>query len=453
MSQGDAAAGRDRAVVRSALSSLIARFATAGGSVISVALAARSLTAAELGVTSILTMLVVYFGFADFGMSTLLMTRLPMAHAKGDRREVRDLVASVLSAMVLIAAVVSVVGLASVFLAPWRRLLGAGSIAPDELQGSLIAFILTGALGIIGMVGTRVLAAMQQGATVQFATTCAAAVSVVAVAGCAWGHAPLWGYVLAFAAPPTLSGLAQLVLAFVRFPALAGVHRRLRLRDGLGVLRSGLEYGILSAGWVLAYTLDAIVVSSLLGAAAAAVFGIATRLYSLVAGTLTIAGQQMWPAMADALARGEIDWVRARFRHSLQIAGATVTASCVLLLVAGQTIARIWVGDKLVPPFALFVVLAVWTIYMTIITQYSYLLMAADQITVLAILGGVIAVVNLAVSIVFTRWLGMTGPILGNIVAAAAIQWIPMVVLTRRMMRRLGEQHPVPAGLVPQVGA
>jgi O-antigen/teichoic acid export membrane protein len=114
----------------------------------------------------------------------------------------------------------------------------------------------------------------------------------------------------------------------------------------------------------------------------------------------------------------------------------------VFLLVAGQTIARIWVGDKLVPPFSLFVALAVWTVYMTVITQYSYLLMAADRITLLAALGVVIAVVNLAVSIVLTRWIGMTGPIVGNLVAAVLIQWWPMVILTRRLMRDFATAQP-----------
>ncbi|MGN6161290.1 MAG: lipopolysaccharide biosynthesis protein [Marmoricola sp.] len=443
------ASHRDRAVLRSALTGVIARVATAGGSVIGVAMAARSLTAAELGVTSILTMLVVYFGFADFGMSTLLMTRLPAAHARDDHEQARELVGSVLSAMLVVSSVVAVFGIASVYVLPWRRLLGAGSIAPGELDASLIVFVLTGAAGIVGMVGSRVLASMQQGATVQIATAVAAVGSVAAVGLCVAIHAALWGYVLAFAGPPTLSGLVQLVLAFVRFPSLAGIRHTLGLRSGLGVLRSGLEYGILSAGWVVAYTLDAIVVSSILGAAAAAVFGIATRLFSLIAGTLTVAGQQMWPAMADALARGEVDWVRARFRRSLQIAGGTAALSCLFLLVAGQTIARLWVGDKLVPPFALFVVLAVWTVYMTVITQYSYMLMAADRIRLLAGIGIVIALVNIGVSIAFTHWIGMTGPIVGNLVAAVLIQWGPMVLMTRRLMRDFGPaQHaPVTVGM------
>lgn len=444
------ASHRDRAVVRSALSGVVARVATAGGSVVSVAMAARSLTAAELGVTSILTMLVVYFGFADFGMSTLLMTRLPAAHARSDHHQVRELVGSVLSAMLVVSSTVAVVGIASVYVLPWRQLLGAGSIAPSELDASLIVFVLTGAAGIVGMVGSRVLASMQQGATVQVANAIAAVGSVAAVGLCVAVGAPLWGYVLAFAGPPTLSGLVQLALAFVRFPVLTGIHRALGLRSGMSVLRSGLEYGILSAGWVVAYTLDAIVISSLLGAAAAAVFGIATRLFSLVAGTLTVAGQQMWPAMADALARGEVDWVRARFRRSLQIAGGTAALSCAGLLVAGPTIARIWVGDKLVPPYALFVVLAVWTVYMTVITQYSYMLMAADRIRLLAGIGVIIAVVNIGVSIAFTRWFGMTGPIVGNLVAAVLIQWGPMVLLTRRLMRDFGSAKqgaPVSLGL------
>ena len=97
------------------------------------------------------------------------------------------------------------------------------------------------------------------------------------------------------------------------------------------------------------------------------------------------------------------------------------------------------------PPLGLFVVLGVWTVYLTMIVQYSYLLMVAQKIWLLAVLGLVVGGVNLLVSILLTREIGLVGPVIGNLVSAASIQLVPMIVLTRRHMRRLlGDVTPAP---------
>lgn len=435
----DDAPRRDRAVASSAGASIIARLVAAMGSLVSVGLAARALSAAELGVVSVLTALVVFFGFGDFGLGSMLMTRLPAAHARGDVAEMRRLVSSVMSAMLLVSAVVIVVGTGSVFVLPWRTALGAESIPVFELRWSLIAFVWIGAIGIVATVGMRVLSAMQRGALIRALNSLAAVVTVAAVALCSVTHAPMWAYVIAIAAPTTFIGLVELGWAvFVLYPYLAFDRTVLDLAEGARCLRTGLGYAVLSLGWVGAYTLDAIVVSSVLGAAKAAVFAIAARLFSLVGGTLTIAGQQMWPAISEALARGDVDWVRRRFRHSIMLAAAASAGGSLVLVVAGRAVARIWVGADLVPPLSLFVVFAVWTVYMTVMTQYSYLLFAQERIRTLAALGVLLAAVNLAASILLTRWFGLVGPILGNLVAAGLVQLVPTVVLSRRLAQDLG---------------
>ncbi|MDP9091573.1 MAG: lipopolysaccharide biosynthesis protein [Actinomycetota bacterium] len=435
----DEGSQRDRALASSAGASLVARIVTALASLVSVGLAARALPTAELGVVSVLTILIVYFGFGDFGLGSMLMTRLPAAHARREYAEMRQLVTSVMSAMLLVALAITVIGTASVFILPWRSALGATAVPPTELRWSLIAFIWLGAVGIVGTVGTRILLALQRGALVRASNSLAAVATVGAVTLCSLAHAPMWTYIIAIAGPTTLVGLVQLAWAVtVAYPYLAFDRAIFDLAAGARCLLTGAQYAVLSLGWVVAYTLDAIVVSSVLGAARAAVFTIAARLFGVIGGTLTVAGQQMWPAISDALARGDVEWVRKRFRHSITLAAATSGAGSLVLVLFGRIIARIWVGAALVPPLSLFIVFAAWTVYMTVMTQYSYLLIARERIRVLALLGLVIAAVNLAASIVFTKWFGLTGPIVGNLVAAGLVQLVPTVLMSRQLAREIG---------------
>jgi O-antigen/teichoic acid export membrane protein len=364
------------------------------------------------------------------------MTRLPPAHARNDVAAMRQVVTSALSSMVIVASVAAVGGVASVWLFPWRAVLGAEAVPWPEVRTAVLLFVLMGSVGIVGTVGSRVLAAMQRAALIRVCDSIAAIVSLVAVAGCAALDGPIWAYLVALFAPITSSWLLQLGYVMVRYPYLKIGLRELDFGVGLRFLRDGIAYAILSIGWVLAYTLDAIVVASVLGAAQAAVFSIATRLFSLVGGTLTLAGQQMWPAMAEAIARGDVAWVRTRFRHSILTAAAASTLSSVLLVAVGPAVARVWVGEDLVPPLSLFFALGAWTIYLTVIVQYSHMLMVAERVRLLAGLGILLAAVNLGASIILTKELGLVGPVLGSLFAACVVQMVPMIVLTRRFTRQ-----------------
>lgn len=428
-------AARDRALVASILAAFMSRGVGAVATLVNIGLAARSLTLPELGVVSVLSALLTYFNFGDFGMGSVVMSRLPPAHARGDFAAVRQIVLSALSAMVIVALMATAIGIASIWLFPWQGILGAEAVSSSEVHTTVLVFVVTGALGLVGTVGSRVLAALQRGALIRVCDAMAAVSSMIAVAGCVVLEAPIWAYLLALFAPYTFSWLIQLVYVMVRYPYMRIGPKDLDFMVGLRFLRLGIAFAVLSLGWVLTYTLDSIVVASVLGASSAAVFSIAVRLFGLVGGTLTLAGQQMWPAMGEAIARGDLEWVRKRFRHSILTAVGVATLSSGVLVAIGPTVARLWVGEELVPPMSLFFAFGVWTIYLTFIVQYSHMLLVAERVRLLAGLGLVLAVVNVAISIVLTRHFGLVGPVLGSLISACAVQLVPMIILTRRYTR------------------
>ena len=181
---------RDRALAASAAAALVSRLLTALSSLVSIGLAARALDAPELGVVTVLSALLVYFAFGDFGMGSMVMTQLPRAHALGDVAEMRRIVSSALSAMLIIAGAAGVLGVVSVWVLPWQHLLGADDVAWSELRITLVAFFVMGAVGIIGTVGSRVLAALQRATLIRVCDSVAAVVSVALVGHVRIGRRP-----------------------------------------------------------------------------------------------------------------------------------------------------------------------------------------------------------------------------------------------------------------------
>jgi len=73
------------------------------------------------------------------------------------------------------------------------------------------------------------------------------------------------------------------------------------------------------------------------------------------------------------------------------------------------------------------------------VNSASTLLNGLGRFRAQVIFGLLMAVVNLALSIVLVRRFGVTGAALGTVIAMALVQVVPMIVLTRRSLRELTE--------------
>jgi O-antigen/teichoic acid export membrane protein len=263
---------------------------------------------------------------------------------------------------------------------------------------------------------------------------------MVATGFCAWAGLPIWAYIVAISGVPAATAALQTIWAFTRvFPNLRPSRQDFYLRDALSNLRAGILFAIMSLSAVISYAIDSLVVSSNISAASAAVFISAARLFTLVGGTIGLAGQQLWSALSDAITRGDAAWARSRFFRTLLISSAITAVVSLVLVAFGRPIVHLLFGEKFVPPLSLLIVLAIYTIYSTTVTQASYLLAAVEKVGVIATCGVLSALVNLGVSIWLTRRYGLTGPILGSIVALALVMTLPVLIMLRSQLRDLDE--------------
>jgi O-antigen/teichoic acid export membrane protein len=279
---------------------------------------------------------------------------------------------------------------------------------------------------------------MLRSATAQIWLVASSTVALGLTIGCAELHLPIWAYVFAIAGGPTFIALVQTVWVLGRvFPDLRPTHFGVHPKVAWAFLRAGSYFAIMSLSAVISYSIDSLVVSALLGASVAAVFALAARMFTLVGVTIGLAGQQMWSALSDAITRGDHAWARSRFRHTLFISTGLTSVACGLLVIFGRELSKLWVGARLVPPLSLLIVLAVYTVYSTTTLQASYLLAAVGRVRTFAIFGVGAASVNLVASIVLTHIYGLTGPILGSLVALVAVLTVPLILLLNRELKAL----------------
>jgi O-antigen/teichoic acid export membrane protein len=438
---------RDRALLRTFTASAGLQIATVAGAVISLPFVTRTLSTPDYGVLATLTGFVALLGFADLGIGAALTDRLAEATGRDDPDTPQQLVSTAIVGAGIAAVLVLVSGTICTILLPWQVILGAPSIPETTLRACVLCLVLGTAVAIIGSLGQRILYGLQRGSVANHwlvaATVASAGASIlVSVVG-----APLWIYVLATVGAPAVVSL------FCTWWVVVGTGSpNLRPRRRL-VARAGLKDLAGTSGWFFAiavaaavgYQTDSLVVAAILGASSAGVYSVALRLFGLLSQSLYPVLLQLWPAFGEALARGDTAWIRTRFRWSMMLAAGGSGVIGVALVIAGPQLVALWLTEELTPSRTLLIALAAWTAYSLGTAPMFFLLYAAGKVRSCAIMAVAVAIANVPLSILFTQRIGISGPVLGSLVATMLFTGVPGSLIIQRLLRDAPEFAEPPA--------
>jgi len=161
----------------------------------------------------------------------------------------------------------------------------------------------------------------------------------------------------------------------------------------------------------------------------------------------------LWPAYAEACARGDYAWVRRAFRITFRGTIAFNLVFGVLLLAIGRTLIRWWVGPSAVPSLALLGAMALWAVISGAMTVESCLLAAVNRTREQGVLSVVAAGLNLSLSIVLVQRAGAVGVIAGTVLSYLIVLVVPQSLMVRQVLKSR-EAHPsrgsIPSGTSPK---
>lgn len=208
-------------------------------------------------------------------------------------------------------------------------------------------------------------------------------------------------------------------------------------RTARSLVATGIGFtGMALAGLLISST-DVIVITQVLGPASVPPYAVAFALLALFVSLEMAVLDSMWPAYAEAAARGDRHWVRVANRNITGLlVAASATFSVGLVLVGGEFI-RLWAGPEAVPPPWLLVTLAGIAMIQSVLLPHGRALTALGHVrrnTMLSLTG---AAINLPVSIVLAGILGITGVALGTL-AAYLVTGVFVVRSARQAIARVG---------------
>lgn len=399
---------------------------------VAMRLAFRALGNELFGVWATIVSFTATLSFADLGIGNGLLNLLAPRMRPEERPAAR---AAVSSAFWTLAALAVVLELAAFVAAPHAAASLFSDVHSAQVPAALLAF---GTIFCVALpLGTaqRIYLAAQEAYAYSVWEAVGAAASLLFVVAAIATGGNLPALVAAAVSAPLATAIAGSVSLWRRKPWL---RPSLPLVSGDVVrklMKMGFWFLALQAAAAIAFSTDAIVAARELGAGAVSSYAVVARLFSYLTMLVAVVLTPLWPAFGEAMARGDVDWIRAALRRSIGLALLITGAGSALLVAAARPFIRWWIGEPAVPPVALLTGLAALTVLTGVISCYATLLNGVNALAFQAICGGVMAAAALAAKIVFVRRWGVAGLPWGTLVAYAAVSAIPMHLYARRVLR------------------
>lgn len=401
-----------------------------------VPLTVRYLGAERYGVWITLTSILAYLTIFDLGIGSTTINGVTEALANGDVDTARQRVNTAYLTLVVIALVVAV-GISFAWpMISWPAILGDKS--PGDYREITEAATVAAAIVLINFplsATPRIFGACRKVTLSNIWTSFGSIVSLAAIVVATRLKTGLPGLVVAVSGATLVVGILSTVWLYRHFDWLKLTFRDARWEKVRGLLQTGLPFFAAQISGIILFQTDNVIIAQIMGAKSVTPYSITWKLFSYATLLQVVALPALWPAYADAFARRDFAWVKKAYRYNVLIAVSSTTAFVLIFLVIGRKFIEIWAGPAAVPTFGLLAGMGVWTIMSSFLWCESCLLGAAGRVKGQAIYSGIGAAVNIIVSVILGRLMGLVGIILGTLTAYLFCIIIPQTLEVRSTIK------------------
>jgi O-antigen/teichoic acid export membrane protein len=440
--RADDKVGRGRQRIRRANLTAFASIGFRGAMLLSSFLytpaAIRYLGPERYGLWVAMTSIVTLLAFADCGLGFSLMNDVAHSVGRGMNDSVRRSISSTFFVLAGIGAAGCLIFAWAYPMIPWASAFRTRTFIESTEASRAVAVIVYGFLVTLPFTTVqRVQSAYQEGFKTQAWEIGGVALSLAGLLCAIRLHAGLPVLAIVFTLGPLLAMLVNWIVYFVvarpaQLPALrlvdAGLVRR--------IAREGGYFLILQVAGIAVFSIDSFIVLHYYGQAAFAKYSLVAKLFQVLPALVGVWFAALWPAYAEAIARGDHDWVRRTLLRSMLFAtGACAAASCGVAILARPVI-HIWTGTEVNPSPGL---LAGWVVYWVFVTGTSSIAMylnGSGFIKGQAVLVTLHAGLSVLLKIVLCKYWDISGAVWGTNLAYAIVIIPAYCVIVPRLMRR-----------------
>jgi O-antigen/teichoic acid export membrane protein len=431
---------RNRRIITAALGLLFAKSISLMTLIFTVPLTLHHLGAERFGVWMTLTSLTSILGTADFGVGNGLMTELAKRSGANDSSSISKSVTNGLVTLILLFTVFTVIFLVFFPFLNFSDLFGVKSnVASSETNSAALIFFVTSFLSIPAMLGQRMMIGLQMGwwsgLWFSFSSLTSLVMLLVAVAL----DAGLPGMMLAFVGSPVAVLIAGTVWTLRKHPEIRVRFSIVEWAEVRRLAKQGSRFFIVTVIYAITFTADNIVIARTLGPDAVALYSVSDRLFQIIAVALTMINAPLWPAYAEAYAKGNGSWVVATFRKSIALNLLFGGGAAIILVSASKWVFPLWIGSAVTPPLVLLAWIAIRRLMEALYNACNNMMNAIDMITLQIAFGCAMASSAMLLRVWLVSPFGIIGVPIAVTAAVGMFGLAPAGIALRRIQLRFGK--------------
>ena len=341
---------RQRRIALTALTSLIGKVLSMALPLITVKVTYSYLGVEVYGLWGAVGTFFALFAFSDLGLGNGLQTKLSQANGKDDLELCRRIISNTYAILWLVALVLFIVFIAVFKFVDWAKLMNAQSEETVSLAAIVVFIIVLPKIFSIPVaIIQRTQYALQEGYrsnTWNIVAHIINLVLVILIAKLDLGKIPL--LLVSSCLSLVVSALNMLVYFRIQRPEYRFSFKLYDKTMAKELLSLGIWFCLLSILTTVGLSMDTFIVARTCGLEDAAPYSIIYRLSSIVAGIVGVLSAPLWGANGEAIARGDIAWVKRNTQRMSMILGVITLSASLFLLVFAKFIFRIWLGSDFV---------------------------------------------------------------------------------------------------------
>jgi len=359
---------RLRVVALSTVTSVAAKAISVSTSLLVIPLVLAHLGSERFGLWMTIASLPAFLVFMDFGIGNGVLNSVATANGRSDREAIRRTLANGVALLSLVSVAAAIAFAALWPWLDWGVLLGmkAAPSMAAEARMSVLALGLVFFFSIPAAIAQRAFLGLQKGFVGGLWQIVASLLSFAGVLLVLQVGGAVPGMVLAMFGIPALVAIASALHLVSRSPDLIPRRGDVDQAAMKGMAATGSAFFFMQAGIAIAFASDQLVISHQLGLEKVGQFSIYQKLFSPLSLMLGFVLMPLWAAYADALARGDVKWIRRVLGKSVLVAGIGGLALAVPTALFSGVLITFWLGQAIAPDLALALCLAVWLVFESI---------------------------------------------------------------------------------------
>lgn len=434
---------RYRRILWTAAAGGMSRFAQVIVILVSVPLTLNYLGAERYGLWVTVTSIMAMLGFCDFGLGSGILNAITRARATGSDELLRAIVSSGLSGLILIS-----LGLGTLFFIAypwvnWAAVYGVTSSSAAADAGPLTALLVATFLAGLPLALVRhVQFGLQEGFRSNAWDGFGSVLSLALIVSTVMLKLDLIWLAMAVAISPIVARLMNALTYLIQGRRWLSPHwRSVDFALMLRLIRFGQLFFVIQVSALIAYQSDNLIVANILGSNQVPQYSVPLQLFMIPSIFTGLILMGLWPAYGDALARGEIDWIRRAFATTMTyLLWGSILFSVVLYFIAPVVITA-WVGPTITPSRQLLLGMSIWSTMSVVGSTLSTVLNGLHVVRFQVITVTLMALSNIALSIYLVHRIGVSGAIYGTIISYTIFALLPTAIYVPKLLKRLSSDR------------